>query len=310
MNKGNVLSINASPQKGTAKKPLDHAKITLTGISGDAHAGKWHRQITILSRELVDDFELTLDRAISCGEFGENLTVTDIDTSTFAIFDKIQIGEVILEVTQIGKTCHGDSCAIFREVGSCIMPKFGIFCRVLRGGEISTGAEILHMPHIFDVRIITSSDRAAAGEYEDRSGPVIVQRVSDHFLREKRKYNVSTTIIPDDAGLLRMELGRAREQNCDFVFITGGTGIGERDFSPEVVTAMADKLIPGICEFIRTKYAATKPSAMLSRSVAAVLGKTLVFAFPGSPRAVGEYLDEILPLLSHACAMLHGIDAH
>ena len=96
----------------------------------------------------------------------------------------------------------------------------------------------------------------------------------------------------------------------DAVFTTGGTGIGPRDITPDVIETMADRLIPGIMEHIRIQFGAEKPNALLSRSIAAVMGQTLVYALPGSVRAVSEYMGEILKTFEHALLMIHGIDAH
>jgi molybdopterin adenylyltransferase len=94
------------------------------------------------------------------------------------------------------------------------------------------------------------------------------------------------------------------------VVTTGGTGIGPRDITPDVVMALADRLVPGVMEAIRVKFGAEHPGALLSRGVVAVRGRTLIYTLPGSVRAVEEYLGEILQTLEHALCMLHGLDTH
>ena len=99
-------------------------------------------------------------------------------------------------------------------------------------------------------------------------------------------------------------------QDADVIFTTGGTGIGPRDFTPETVRSILDKEIPGIMELIRVKYGMEKPAALLSRGVAGVAGKTLIYTLPGSVKAVSEYCNEILPTIEHSMYMIEGIDSH
>ena len=115
---------------------------------------------------------------------------------------------------------------------------------------------------------------------------------------------------PDEPEILIRELSAAREAVCDVIITTGGTGVGARDITPDVVAKECDKLIPGIMEHIRTKYGAQNPSALLSRGVAGVFGRSLVFTLPGSVKAVEEYTGEIFKTLEHLVLMLHGLDVH
>jgi len=151
------------------------------------------------------------------------------------------------------------------------------------------------------------SDRAHAGEYEDRSGPRVQEHLERHFGATRWHLEATVTVLPDDAELLRAALCRLRDGGVDLVLTTGGTGVGPRDVTPDVVTDLADKLLPGIMDAIRLKYGADKPNALLSRSVAAVLGRSLVYALPGSVRAVDEYMVEILKTTEHLIKMLHGL---
>jgi molybdenum cofactor synthesis domain-containing protein len=131
-----------------------------------------------------------------------------------------------------------------------------------------------------------------------------------YFEKKGERFEIEHTIIPDDPDSLLVLLEKAKEEKVDVVFTTGGTGIGPRDFTPEVVNSLLDKEIPGIMEMIRMKYGIEKPNAYLSRGVAGVMGETLVYALPGSVKAVNEYMTEILKTLMHLFYMLHGIDAH
>jgi molybdenum cofactor synthesis domain-containing protein len=294
-----LTSINISKQKGTPKTPVKEAAINELGIVGDAHAGLWHRQISLLGKRDIDDFVQTNGRATGYGEFAENLTIDGLDFKRIKLFHRFKINSVLLEVTQIGKKCHGSGCAIYNEVGKCIMPKTGIFTRVLNNGKISEGDTIEYVPTPLRCKIITLSDRASKGEYADLSGPKIEELVTNHKFAFDLK--CERTLIPDEKELLKKEIETA---TADIIITTGGTGISPRDITPDVITALCPKTIPGIMEYIRVKYGATIPSALLSRSVAAVYNdRTLVFALPGSVKAVTEYMSEILKVLEHAILM-------
>ncbi|MHC4886318.1 MAG: molybdenum cofactor synthesis domain-containing protein [Planctomycetota bacterium] len=307
---GTILSTNISEAKGTVKVPVDKIRIDSHGVVGDAHAGSWHRQVSLLSRECIDRFGLEAGRSFSPGEFAENLTTEGVDLEACCIGDELLIGDVKLEVAQIGKECHGDGCAIFQSVGRCVMPKAGIFARVIEGGTVKAGDGLLHETHPLRASVITLSDRAASGEYEDRSGPEIVALLAEHFAASKRRVEVGTEVLPDDAAALEASLRRKVEAGARILITTGGTGIGPRDITPDVVKPLLDREIPGIMEMIRVKYGATIPSALLSRSVAGVMDEALVFTLPGSPKAVREYMAEILKPLNHALDMLKGLDTH
>ena len=133
-----VLAICISKHKGTLKNEVSEANfIEEFGIEGDAHAGKWHRQVSLLAFEKIDDFR-NKGGNVDFGAFGENLVVDGIKLHKLPVGQQLQVGEVLLEVTQIGKECH-DKCAIYYQVGECIMPKNGIFTRVLKGGKVKVG---------------------------------------------------------------------------------------------------------------------------------------------------------------------------
>jgi MOSC domain-containing protein YiiM len=148
---GRILSINISTEKGTKKTPVEKAKIIKDfGIKGDVHAGKWHRQISLLSKESIDKMKSFIERkgkdtTLNYGDFAENLTIEGIDLTCLPIGSFIETsGGVLLEVTQIGKRCHTD-CEIFRLVGDCVMPKEGVFAKVINGGDIyiNDGIEVI-----------------------------------------------------------------------------------------------------------------------------------------------------------------------
>lgn len=132
---GKILAICTSKKKGTLKNEVEEAKfIEDFGIENDAHAGKWHRQVSLLSFERIDEFR-NKGAKVDFGAFGENLVVEGIEVEKLPVGQKIKIGDVLLEVTQIGKKCH-DRCNIYYQVGDCIMPRNGIFTKVLSGGVV------------------------------------------------------------------------------------------------------------------------------------------------------------------------------
>jgi len=305
-----VISVNISGNKGTVKRPVGEITVTGTGVMHDAHAGDWHRQVSMLSAESVEKFSKQARRKIGFGEFAENITTQGIDLSGCRVFDRFEIGETELELTQIGKECHGTACAIFKEVGNCVMPKEGIFCRVVKTGRIKPNDRIVHVPKVFRVSVITLSDRASGGVYEDRSGPKIREMLDSFFSASNRRFEIRNDLLPDNADELKRLLMRCKNDGADFVFTTGGTGIGERDITVETVSGMLDKQLPGIMELIRVKYGMEKPNALLSRGVAGTMGKTMVYTLPGSVKAVTEYMAEITKTMDHTLFMLHGIDKH
>ena len=138
-----VVSVNISKKKGTVKNPVSKIIIDEKGILGDAHAGAWHRQISLLSIESIQKFADKSGQIFNHGDFAENITTQGIDLLLLKPSDQILVGKVKLEVTQIGKTCHGSGCAIYNKIGKCIMPKEGIFCKVIKGGEILKNDNIL-----------------------------------------------------------------------------------------------------------------------------------------------------------------------
>jgi len=139
---GSVLAVCTSLNKGERKKPVPSVELVPEhGIAGDAHAGEWHRQVSLLAQESIDKMR-AMGLSVSAGDFAENITTTGIDLVSLPIGSKLSIGSTLLEVTQIGKECH-TRCAIFYQAGDCVMPKEGIFARVLKGGVVTAGMEIL-----------------------------------------------------------------------------------------------------------------------------------------------------------------------
>ena len=138
---GKILAVCISEQKGTEKHNVGSARfIEDWGVENDSHAGKWHRQVSLLSFEKIEAFRAR-GADVEFGAFGENLVVEGFDFRTLPVGTKFKCNDVVLELTQIGKECHS-CCAIFEKMGECIMPREGVFTRVLHGGVISVGDEL------------------------------------------------------------------------------------------------------------------------------------------------------------------------
>ena len=302
---GKVVAVCISEKKGTQKTEVP--SITLVpdwGIEGDAHAGRWHRQVSLLSIEKIDAFRAK-GAEVDNGAFGENIIVEGFDLRTLPVGTRFRIGEALLELTQIGKECH-EHCAIYHQVGDCIMPREGVFTVVLEGGAVKAGDTIEMIEadprRPFTAAWITLSDKGAAGEREDKSGPLIGE-----MLTEAGYDVVEGLLIPDDPAVLRLELMRLADQRqVNVIFTTGGTGFSKRDRTPEATEQVCERMTPGISEAIRA-YSMTKtPTAMLSRATSGIRNETLIINLPGSPKAVKECLEFLLEPLEHGLEIMLG----
>lgn len=300
---GIVRAVCISEKKGTQKHPVPQGEfVEDLGIAGDAHAGKWHRQVSLLSLEKIEEFRRR-GAQVEFGAFGENLVVEGFDFASLPVGCVLSCGEVQLEVTQIGKECHAH-CAIYQQTGDCIMPREGVFAKVLKGGVIRPGdsMEIVGQNQRFRVGVVTVSDKGAAGLRQDESGPLIRQTV------ETGPYLVvEQLLIPDEQPQIQQALICLCDRTgVDLVLTTGGTGFSDRDRTPEATLAVAERIAPGIAEAIRAYSMTITKRAMLSRAVSVIRGKTLIINLPGSPKAVAESLEYILPALDHGLSVLAG----
>lgn len=304
---GVLKAICISEEKGTQKHEVEVAVLQEDwGIERDAHAGKWHRQVSMLSYEKIEEFRAK-GAEVDFGAFGENLIVEGFDLRTIPVGTKFQIGDVLLELTQIGKECHSH-CEIYKIMGDCIMPREGVFTKVLRGGLIRPGDEVIRLPleeeRPFTAAVITLSDKGAVGERKDESGPLIKEML------EKEGYDViEQLLLPDSKPVLQHHLMRLADQRqVNVIFTTGGTGFSERDITPEATIAVCDRMAPGIAEAMRAYSLNITKRAMLSRAVSGIRKKTLIINLPGSPKAVKESLEYILPVLGHGIGILRGTE--
>ena len=304
---GKIAAICISSERGTQKTAIDSACLKQGwGIEGDAHAGSWHRQVSLLSLEKIEEFRAKGAR-VDFGAFGENLVVEGFDFRKVPVGTKIQAGEAVLELTQIGKDCHSH-CVIYKAMGDCIMPREGVFAKVLKGGEIRLGDDVTLLPleadRPFTAAVITLSDKGAAGEREDKSGPLIRKILLEHGYEV-----IEAMLLADDQPVLERQLCRLADQRqVNVVFTTGGTGFSRRDITPEATRAVCDRMADGIADAIRQYSLTITGRAMLSRAVSGIRKDTLIVNLPGSPKAVQESLEYILPHLGHGLGILRGTD--
>jgi len=300
-----VTAICTSPEKGTAKQNVGKSEFIVNhGIKGDAHAGPWHRQVSLLSHDKIENFR-SKGAEVADGAFGENLIVEGIDFRSLPVGTTLQCADVVLEMTQIGKECHSH-CAIYKTMGDCIMPREGVFAKVIKGGFIAVGDEMkVRKPQEknapYRVWIITSSDKGSKGEREDLSGPVARE------IAVKAGYSAAGyTLLPDEQEEMEKELRRICDEGlAELVLTTGGTGFSPRDRVPEATAAVAERLVPGIAEAMRSKSMGITKRAMLSRAISAIRKNTLIVNLPGSPKAARENLEFIMEELRHGLDILN-----
>lgn len=299
---GIIKAICMSEKKGTGKFPVEKALFKVGhGIEGDAHAGNWHRQVSLLGFGEIEAFRQR-GAQVKLGDFGENIVAEGFRFKEMPVGTRLRAGDVYLEITQIGKKCH-TGCAIFQQVGDCIMPREGVFAKVLRGGELTPGMEleIYEGKLPLEAAIITASDKGYRGEREDTSGDK-----AQEMLEEAGYTVVERCIVPDEQKQLEIKMKELADKGVALVVTTGGTGFSERDVTPEATIAVCDRLALGIPEAMRALSLKITPRAMLSRAAAGICKRTLIVNLPGSKKAVAECLEFILPSLEHGIEILRG----
>ncbi len=297
---GRIVSINVSMNKGTRKKSVSEAVLKENfGIEGDAHASSsWHRQVSLLALESIEKARCRPDGgALAPGDFAENITTRGLALAQLPVGTKLLIGQSVTEVTQIGKRCH-EKCEIYRQAGDCIMPREGIFVKVLSGGRIRTGDPVAVAR--FTAAVITLSDKGSRGERIDESGPLISE-----ILAEAGAGVLHYEMIPDEMETLKDRLIRYSPL-VDLIITTGGTGLSARDITPEATAAVIERQLPGLAEAMRARGMQKTRRAMLSRGIAGTRGACLIINLPGSPGAVADGLGAVIDVIPHAISKIKG----
>ena len=302
---GTIKALCLSYKRGTVKQPVPKVMLKENyGLEGDAHAGNWHRQVSLLSYDKVEAFNAKGGQA-GFGAFGENILVEGLDFRNLPVGTVLKCGDVSLRMTQIGKECHSH-CEIYKRVGDCIMPREGVFAVVEKGGVLETGAKMQAILPKEDAplraAVMTLSDKGSRGERVDTSGPRAAE-----LLQAAGYEIVEMVLLPDEQKQIERELKRLADQRqVDLIITTGGTGMSVRDCTPEATLAVATRNVPGIAEAIRAGSMAITKRAMLGRGASVLRNNTLIVNLPGSKKAVEESLELVLPELEHGLKILKG----
>jgi len=302
---GTVRAVCISDRRGIQKSAVPEAVFQEHwGIEDDAHAGNWHRQVSLLSYEKVEDFKRR-GADVADGSFGENLVVEGIDFRMLPVGTVLKCKDVVLRITQIGKECHSH-CAIFNKMGECIMPTQGVFSEVLKGGKIRPGDKMTvaapDPDRPFSAAVITLSDSGSRGEREDLSGPEAKRILEDAGFEVQEML-----LLPDEKESLKKELIRLADQRqISLIVTTGGTGFSLRDNTPEATKEVMTKDASGIAEAIRSASMKYTDRAMLSRGMSVIRNGTLIINLPGSPKAVKESMEVFMGCIGHGLKVLRG----
>ena len=315
------------------------------GFEGDAHAGDWHRQVSLLAPESIDTMQAKgLD--VDAGDFAENITTKGIDLLALPVGSVIKVGEsAVLEISQIGKVCH-TKCAIYYQAGDCVMPREGIFAVVREPGDVRVGDAVV-VVSLGDGTCDRTPPEAIAEFERERAAEAAELRREGRRLREgevtcavaglkigiltcsdtrtrgrghrgsrahragrgaRAAASSPTTSCPDDRAMIADMLDRAwpTTTDADVVLTCGGTGLSPRDVTPEATRDVSERLVPGIAEYIRAESLLITDRAMLSRATAVQRGTTLIINFPGSEKAARESFGFVAPQLEHAVEMTAG----
>jgi molybdenum cofactor synthesis domain-containing protein len=263
--------------------------------------------VSLLSAEEAAEWRERLP-GLKPGAFAENVLISGLDFDQLGLGSRLRLGsEVEVAITQIGKECHGHRCTVFERMGECLMPRRGLFARVLRGGEARIGdsVEVLEaVPRrVVQAVVLTISDRCSRGEAADTAGPATA-----HLLRDRLGAHVfAAEVIPDEQLQIEERLRHYCDgHSIDLVLTVGGTGFAPRDVTPEATRAVVERPTPGLDEAMRAASLSKTPHAMLSRGTSGIRKKTLIVNLPGSERAAVENLEAILPALPHGIEKLRG----
>ena len=271
-----VLSINISEKKGEIKIPIKQGEfIKDFGLKEDSHAAAWHRQVSLLAKESIDYMQdKSRNVELNFGDFAENITTEGVTLHKLPVGTILEIGQVILKVSQIGKECH-HGCNIMEKTGSCIMPTQGIFATVEQGGIIKEGDEInikVAAKDKFSYAIIIVSDKGSQGLRQDGCKQKIVNVLDKEYVYEMVDY----VIVPDEIEDIKAAIKKNIDNNTSLILTSGGTGFAKRDVTPEATLELIQRQTYGISEYIRAKSLEKTNRAILSRAVSGIANNSLI----------------------------------
>lgn len=262
----------------------------------------------------VDDVSTSLDKVSKKVVFFEHELPKDKNIGS--ILRKMSIGTVVI-VDSFSQTAFKTLDTISGAENKLTVHKFekidnheAYICQPEGYLTFYIGQVLRQQEKIYKIKVVTLSDRAYRGIYEDKSGPKAVEMLKHFFKKLDKNLEIDAILIPDNKDDFINIISETRDNKWDILITTGGTGIGKRDITVDTLKNFIGKEIPGIMEMIRLKYGAENPKALLSRSIAGIMNETLVYALPGSIKAVEEYLSEIFLTLDHLFYMLNGVDNH
>lgn len=329
---GKIKFINLSETRGISKLSVEKAKfIDDFGIEGDAHAGKWHRQVSFLADEEVIRISEEDRKEYESGEFAENIRTEGIELSNMIIGEKLKCNGVTFTISQLGKV-HHDRGAVFYSIGKGVMPQEDIMGVIeghkradkgkieLRGGglmpregiygvvsgtdDISVGDTIEKLPKEgFTCAVITLSDKGFKGDRIDETGPIVLEIM-------EKNLNLCFTrleIMADEQKELEEKLKYLADyQQFDIIVTNGSTGIAPRDIAPDATLNIIEKRLPGFEEAMRMESFKKTNRAVISRAVAGTRKNSFIINLPGSPKGARENLEVIVGAVEHTVLKLQG----
>lgn len=299
--KGQVVSVNVSSERGTQKMPVEFAKVSLSGIENDSGVGKWNYQVSILSEDSM------VHHNKKHGGFAENIRIKGINMDKVKPLDRFIINdELILEVTCTADEIRDGLKTMFQTGNNIDMPKGGVYCRVLKGGEITPGMDISLLPKVMNTMIIILNDKVKSGLYDDKCGPLISGMLDNYFKSRSRLFNINEYLIRSKQKELWVLLQEYEEH--DVIITVGSTGLGSKDIAYETIKSEIDKEIPGIMEHCRVKCASMNPLALLDRSIAGIKNKCLIYSLPADTEELKIYMSEILNIFENSIYMVYDLD--
>ncbi len=303
-----LQALCVADKKGERKRPVDSAAFRAGhGIDGDAHAGPWHRQVSLLSAADIDMVRRKGLLGVAPGDFAENVVISGLNFCTLGLGTRLRLGRAaVLSITQIGKVCHSP-CRIYRLTGDCIMPKLGLFARVEAGGEVHVGDSVEVLKIVprdrLQAVVLTISDRCPQGESQRPAGRAVAR-----YLEESLRAHVyRTEVVADDKAAVADRLTHYSDgHSINLVVTVGGTGFAQPDITREATRTLLERPAASLDEAVPTASVLERPHGMPSAGTSGIRASTLIVNLPDSERSAVENLDVILGALRQSLQKLCG----